>query len=191
MAGSETYAGEWIDIPFCNDILNRAVHLAPPMGYCMEFGVYEGGSLRNLCKLVAPRLMFGFDSFIGLPEPWQRDYSGTVYETGHFHVGRIPKGLPENARIVEGYFEDTLRDWLASHPGIIALVHIDSDLYSSAKTVLTAIKRRLISGSTILFDELFGYEAWPEGEYKALQEWDVPHNRLYRQKGGKALIQII
>jgi hypothetical protein len=54
-------------------------------GYCFEFGVHEGDSLNYFAKklLIDDRVIYGFDSFLGLPERW----SGQIHDKGHFDLG--------------------------------------------------------------------------------------------------------
>jgi predicted O-methyltransferase YrrM len=76
---------------------------------------------------------------------------------------------------VVGLFEDTLPTWLAQHPDPITFVHIDCDLYSSTKTVLTHIGPRVQAGTIIVFDEYMNglnFYDWPDGEHRALDEAD-------------------
>ena len=49
-------------------------------------------------------------------------------------------------------------------------VHMDVDTYETTKFVLERIKPHLIKGAIILFDELYNFEGWDVGEYKALTE---------------------
>jgi hypothetical protein len=53
----------------------------------------------------------------------------------------------------------------------VAFVHVDADLYSSARTVLTLVGPRLVAGTVVVFDEYFGYPGWREHEYRAWQEY--------------------
>ena len=47
---------------------------------------------------------------------------------------------------------------------------MDVDTYETTKFVLETIKPHLINGAIILFDELYNFEGWDVGEYKALTE---------------------
>lgn len=47
---------------------------------------------------------------------------------------------------------------------------MDVDTYESSKFILEAIKPDLVKGAIILFDELYNFEGWDVGEYKALRE---------------------
>jgi len=79
--------------------------------------------------------------------------------------------VSDNVHLHVGWFEDTLPKFLDEHPQPVAFVHIDSDLYSSANTVLWGLKDRLRTGSIIVFDEYFNYPYWREHEYKAFAEF--------------------
>ena len=50
-----------------------------------------------------------------------------------------------------------------------SFLHIDSDLYSSARTVLFLLHEQIVSGTIIEFDEYFNYPNWKQHEYKAFQ----------------------
>ena len=54
---------------------------------------------------------------------------------------------------------------------MIKLMHIDSDLYSSAKTIFNYTKERIQKGTIIIFDEFFNYPGWENGEFLAFKEF--------------------
>ena len=66
--------------------------------------------------------------------------------------------------------EDTLDDFLKKHNPKINFVHLDMDTYNPSKFTLEKIKPYLVKGSIILFDELYNYIGWKNGEFKALNE---------------------
>jgi hypothetical protein len=65
----------------------------------------------------------------------------------------------------------------------VGLVHIDSDLYSSARDVLTLLNDRIVPGTVLAFDELtelnprLPYPNWREHEWRALNEWLQSNDR--------------
>jgi len=135
-------------------------------GLTMEFGVAGGGSLRTICNATSGPV-YGFDSFQGLPEDWTH-----FQRAGRFGSnGAIPRNLPANAKLVVGLFENTLPKFLDKTEGQAAFVHIDSDLYSSAKTVLECLSSRIAPGAIVLFDEYLNYPGWQHHEHKALSEY--------------------
>lgn len=136
-------------------------------GYVLEFGVGQGHSLNMLSNLTE-RIVFGFDSFQGLPENWAIS-PHVIFAAGSFQYD--PPETKSNVELLTGWFKDTIPGWKQQNSGPIAFLHIDSDLYSSCKTILTELNDRIIPGTVILFDEMFGYRHWEEGEWKATQEW--------------------
>lgn len=157
--------------------LVAAANQADPKGYFLEFGVWEGESLSSLAKAFPERHFVGFDSFQGLPETWVRSFDGMRRsEQGAFKL-EAPPIVPKNTSLVVGYFAETLPAWLKENSGVISFIHIDSDLYSSAKLILDLVVDRLHARSVLVFDELCdwneqgAYQRWREGEALALCEW--------------------
>ena len=146
-------------------------------GMLLEFGVFAGRSMSYWSSNFKPRTVYGFDSFEGLPEKWVRTLQPTpgrpdTHPKGHFRMAKLPE-LSRNVILVKGWFSETLPKWVLDHePFVVDFIHIDSDLYSSAKTILHELSGHCIRGTLILFDELFGYDAWAIGEWKALNEWE-------------------
>jgi len=136
----------------------------PAHGLYCEFGVWEGSSL-NFIALRAKTTVFGFDSFQGLPEKWRDQL-----DKGAFRVAQLPKVRP-NVVLVKGWFDKTIPDFLVRRTELASFLHIDCDLYSSTKTVLTLLCNRIQPGCVIVFDEYFNYPGWREGEFKAFNEF--------------------
>jgi len=146
-----------------------------PGGLYLEFGVHDGTTVNFTATIVNPNKVYGFDSFEGLPEDWER--GNNVYKKGHFDLkGELPK-VEDNVELIKGFFEDSLKPWLKEHSQVISFLHIDCDLYSGAKYVLKTLNHLIAPGTVIVFDELCDwkdsdiYPAWREGEWKALNEW--------------------
>jgi ABC-2 type transport system ATP-binding protein len=133
-------------------------------GMALEFGVHTGGTLSVIADAREGKNVFGFDSFDGLPEDWRAGFPA-----GHFAVEEPPE--VRGAELVVGLFENTLEGFLREHPEPVAFVHVDADLYSSARTVLAHLGPRLSVGTVIVFDEYFGYPGWREHEYRAWEEF--------------------
>jgi len=146
-------------------LMERCLTLIPSDGLILEFGVYTGRSIRHIAKRLPDRQIFGFDSFEGLREPWVFAPPGLFAD-----VDRLPS-VPRNVTLIKGFFEDTTADFLGNHPETIALLHIDSDLYSSCKCVLEACGQRIRPQSVIVFDDFFNDPNWMDGEFKAFSEW--------------------
>lgn len=123
-------------------------------GHWAEFGVASGASARVfLNSLPQGYNLYLFDSFEGLPEHWFKKLEKGKYACD------IPEFENEQAVIIKGLYEDTLPQWSNSFDGKLSLVHIDCDLYSSTKCVLKHIRKHLMVGSVLLFDEFDLYKA--------------------------------
>ena len=142
----------------------------------MEFGTASGESMRIFEHLLRPgQKMYGFDSFEGLPEDWRGGYN-----KGHFACNPPLQFINHpQIELVIGLFQDTLEAFLQDHPQNASFIHIDCDLYSSTKYVLTTLNSRIVPGTIIHFDEIFAYDGWRDHEYKALMEFAQENNREY------------
>ena len=153
---------------FANDfeLLRHAWQQVPStaQGLICEFGVWRGTTINFIASLT-PRVVYGFDSFVGLPESWRDGF-----EKGRFRLSRLPK-VRHNVRLIKGWFHESLPPFLAEHSDPAIFLHVDCDLYSSARTVLDLFRDRIRSGTVIVFDEFFNYTGWQRGEYKAFEEF--------------------
>src|ERR1700746_547501 len=145
-----------------SDLLVHALRLVNHDGLFLEFGVATGHTISQIAELSQAQV-FGFDSFEGLPEPWR-----TGFPKGRFS-GDPPK-VPPNVSIVKGWFSETLPEFMQEHNEPVAFLHVDCDLYSSAKCILDLLERRIDRGCVIVFDEYFNYPGWQHHEHKAFME---------------------
>lgn len=164
MGGAKHY---WDPLIMLRDMVGRVT----VDGLFLEFGVAGGNSIRVIAAGTRATV-HGFDSFEGLPEDW-----GMVLPKGAFRQAP-PIGLPGNVKLVVGWFEDTLPGFLASHPGPVACLHVDSDLYASARTIFDHLGERIVPGTIIVFDDYLNYPGWEEGEFKAFMEFTLEHLRF-------------
>ena len=134
-------------------------------GLYLEFGVFKGETINEIASLKQDKIIYGFDSFEGLPEDWQNGMP-----KGTFNVNGILPQVNDNVRLIKGWFDETLPDFLNEYKENCAFIHIDSDLYSSTKIVFDALKERIVSGTVIVFDEYINYLGWEKGEHKAFVE---------------------
>jgi predicted O-methyltransferase YrrM len=138
-------------------------------GLYLEFGVATGRTLNHWARLFPQRTIHGFDSFEGLPETWSWNF-----QAGHFRQ-RLP-AVRDNCVLHQGWFNQTLPDFLHQHGGQIDLLHVDADLYSSASYVLEALASRIRPGTIRVFDEYLNFPGWEQDEHRAWQEFVARHN---------------
>lgn len=153
----------------------------PDTGLILEFGVFQAKSFNFFADLAHEaddgRTLHGFDSFSGFSEHW-----GGVdrqYAVDHFDQQGARPDVRSNCALVDGFVEDTLPAFLKRHDEVVAFVHIDTDTYSPARTVLEFCRPRLRAGSIVLFDELLGYPNWRNHEHRALTEALSPDEYSY------------
>ena len=171
------------------ELLTKCLNQVQLDGLYLEFGVYSGTTINFIAEQVRGPV-HGFDSFQGLPEQW-----GNVPRGGFSTRGQLPV-VKENVRLHEGWFDETLPRFLETNKHPVAFLHIDSDLYSSAKTVLTILAPHIVPGTVIVFDEYFNYPGWQDHEHKAFQEYvkefKVPYQFLgYAKKGYSVGVQVL
>lgn len=141
----------------------------------LEFGVFEGASVRFwIAANQNPDSRFiGFDSFEGLPEDWHSGKRKGAFST----VGKLPEIADVRVNFVAGWFQKSLRRFLASYRRQNQLViHIDCDLYSSTLYCLTTLDSVISPGTLIVLDDFFD----ALHVYRALTDYCSAYMREYK-----------
>ena len=169
----------------------------------IELGVYKGETINICAKKKRNRAFWGFDSFLGLERNWHFS-DERVYEVGvDWNIKDKEYEMAEavfedNVEVVEGWFKDTLPDWVASRwpKQYISFLHVDCDEYGAVFESLMILNKLIKPGTIIRFDELTSwhlhffntqthhvlntYEEWEQGEFKALNDWFTKKRRKVR-----------
>lgn len=148
------------------DVMHTAFTAPPHDGFVCELGVYRGQSLNEIARHYAPEIVYGFDTFTGLPEFWREGFP-----EGAFDVSSEKIVFEKNCFLYKGLFEDTLPKFLDQVTGPAKLIHVDCDLYSSTISALRILSPRIQPGTVIVFDEYFNYPGWQEHEHRAFREF--------------------
>ena len=146
---------------------------AEPIVY-LEFGVKRGASLKQWLALnTHPDSRFvGFDTFTGIPEPWEGRAVGAM-DCG----GKPPAIADSRASFVKGLFQDTLVPFLRDFsPDHRLVVHNDCDLGSATLFVLTQMDPWMVPGSLLLFDEFYS----ASHEFQAFTRYTEAYYRRFR-----------
>lgn len=173
--------------------------VAPLQGAFVECGVGNGRTLTILAYFAQKqyRELYGFDSFMGFPEPSNEDNSKRNPQKGEWgHI--TPKdifasltnsGLTMKPSLLEGFFENTIPKFKASQTPI-AFLHIDADLYQSYRDCFELIPL-VVSGGIILFDE-YNEPNWP-GATRAVDELCLEHSLSLKRTPilGKHYIKVL
>lgn len=154
-----------------------------PIDY-FEFGVAGGFSFKWWLKnnTNSSSRFFGFDTFEGLPEKWG------AFEKGSMAYTLDSLGITDSrAGFYKGLFQQTLIPFLEKYDSSNKkLIHIDSDLFSSALFVMTQLYRFLKPGDILLFDEFavpqhefFAFKIFTESFYVDYEVIGAANNYLF------------
>ncbi len=144
-------------------------------GDFVELGVARGGCAALMAFAAfdkgntVPRNLWLFDSYEGLPDPGQNDYTDEA-TTGD-HVRPLPKGSclgtleevrglvlgrfgfnPDRVNFVKGWFQDTVPP-TAPKIAQIAMLRLDGDWYESTKICLDYMFDCVAPGGSIIIDD--------------------------------------
>lgn len=153
------------------EICRRSLQRCP--GHVLEVGVYRGGSLSRLAKVVAevcPEYRaIGIDTFAGHP------YSDghTVHPQGKYHdvdLNELERRLANqpfgsSVELHRGQVEDILHGLALKD---VAFAHVDCDLYLPVRYCAEHLPAIMKAGGTIYFDD-YGHEHCP-GATRAVEE---------------------
>lgn len=167
-------------------ILRKSAVHTPREGSFIEVGVYKGGSLAELASVAGTRMVFGFDTFMGLPQEFDGedevhpvgDFNDTSFEAvkSRFECNR-------QVRLIKGIFPQS-GDVIKGLP--ISFAHLDMDYWRGTLAALKFIWPNLLSGGCILFDD---YE-WARcpGIAPVAEAWAAAHNAKLEIYGWQACL---
>nr|WP_269327616.1 TylF/MycF/NovP-related O-methyltransferase [Kineosporia mesophila] len=127
-------------------------------GAVVQCGVGRGGSMQAVARTLLAagernRDLFLFDTF------------GAVESVDEVRAGLAAVPYPdEHVHLVPGKVDDTLPQHA---PDAIALLHLDTEWYSSTRHELDHLYPRLVSGGVLLLDDY----GWWQGSRQATDEW--------------------
>ena len=154
-------------------------------GSFVEYGVWNGGSagiIASVARHNKNRHIWLFDSWEGLPEPTDYDFSytrkrgekGLALGSEEKVKELIFKKLKLNnnkVHLVKGWFKDTIPPH-KKYIGKIALLHLDCDWYESVKFCLEETYDHVVKDGFIVIDD---YGHW-KGCKKAVDEFIEERN---------------
>lgn len=153
-------------------------------GAVIECGLFKGNSFfrlahfRDLLETRYSRKLIGFDIFGTFPKTdFDNDkkyLEGFINTAGEksIDLGEIQKIMNykkiDNYEFVKGDINKTIPEYCKKNPHLkIALLHIDTDVYEPAVTILENMYDKVVSGGIIMFDD---YGTFP-GETKAVDDF--------------------
>ena len=146
-------------------------------GNFVELGVARGGCAALMANVAfssnnnVERQMWLFDSFEGLPDPTEDDFSQNGSQATGDHLRPLPKGSclgtldevknlffniftfpKDKVFFVKGWFQDTL-PVKCDDVGKIAILRIDGDWYESTKCCLEYLYDYVVDGGAVIIDD--------------------------------------
>lgn len=186
-------------ILYFNEIYKKILEVP---GDILDFGVHYGASsatLLNLRGIYEPynvsRNIFSFDTFEGFTGVSELDVGsqeGSYKVTSNFHedfkeLMKIHESFSPIAHltrhnVIKGDARETVHLWKENNPGsLVAMLHLDMDLFAPTLDVINALKDRMFKGTVIVLDELTA-KFFP-GEMQALAKaFDLNEISLRRSK---------
>jgi hypothetical protein len=150
-------------------------------GLLLEFGVFQGKTVNDIAAKYESLTTYGFDSFIGLPERWDR--TDGSFPAGMFNLNGNYPPVRNNVVLVKGWYNESLPQFIFAQQMMAAIrkepvqkvvfLHIDCDLYSSTKLIFdTLYESNMLNWQVVVvFDELVNYSTYREHEIKAFYEF--------------------
>lgn len=146
-------------------------------GFIAEYGVDDGTSFLELCKLT-DQAVYGFDAFKGLEDngKWR---GGIEHQDQFQNNGEIPFTVPSNGIITKGWFNESLPNYQYSHDQA-KFLNIDCDNYHATQTVLNYVGPYIKSGTVVCLDDYFNeYNFRGQSQFTAWQEYVSENNINY------------
>ena len=165
------------------DNLLLAHRISAVPGAVVECGTWRGGmsaALAEVLRAGPDREFVLFDSFEGLPPASEIDGERALRWQSTLDVGAGRGNLRADiaearesmrmaqleARIVKGWFDDTIPKYAAEGPRI-ALLRLDGDWYASTMTCLVHLFPLVVKGGLVIIDD---YETW-DGCTRAVHDY--------------------
>ena len=159
----------WLSQPtYFKDIFKHIDISTSSNSLFIELGVFTGHTLSLINQNTENIMVYGFDTFSGLPEDWVESNGNILYNKNAFATS-LPENTGKNTFIV-GKVEDTLADFLKEKKQKIKFIHLDLDLYSASKYALNTIFDYLEDEAIIVIDDVYGLPSWEEYSIKSLSE---------------------
>ena len=173
-------------------IINLIIKDFPKGGTILEFGVARGVSYTQLAKMIKDNKMtcklIGFDAWQGLPKETEGVFLPKGWSEGTYCFNRnvvenrlrkIDIVLPDKRfQLVDGWLKDTLTKELQQTIKNLIFVNIDTDLYTSAVTILDFIFPVLQDKTLIYFDDWKTNAKELCGEMLAFRQWKLKNPEI-------------
>jgi O-methyltransferase len=184
-----------VDILRLYELWSLAAQLESVEGDFLEVGVWRGGSgcLLAMASQRPDRKVFLADTYSGVVKAGAQDtnYSGGEHadtQAGLVHELARRCQMTDKVRVLVGMFPENNAEQVT---GKLALVHIDVDVFESARDVLRWALPRLSRGGMVVFDDYGFYGC--EGVTRMVNEFVKTSNglRFIHNLNGHAVLIVV
>jgi hypothetical protein len=149
-------------------------------GDYLEFGVYGGNSFIRAYQIIKHAYETRYTDVEGIHSPEYRTRVKQLWGKMRFFAFDSLQNVrsrsvdTEKVIAIPGWFADTCTAETIRKLGMksASIIHIDCDLYESAKVVLKFIEPLLVDGTVLVFDDWYCFRGNPNlGEQRAFREW--------------------
>jgi len=139
------------------------------LGFVIEVGIYEGGTLLEMVRHRRTHNFIGYDTFVGLPSLTEQDRNtDEPHNLGDFSVSSDREHFMCDAMermqlyfATQGAVSIFCREFpinVGDYP--ISFAHVDVDLYHSTSESLKYLARNMIKGGKVVVDD-YGWQRTP------------------------------
>lgn len=143
-----------VDIYRCYELWDLAKQASSMEGSILEVGAWRGGTGCLLALASPAKTVYLADTFSGVVKAGERDtrYAGGEHADTSEKIVRdlLAAAGARNARVLKGVFPD---ETASAVNGTISLLHVDVDVYQSAKDSVAWALPRLPEGAAMVFDD--------------------------------------
>jgi O-methyltransferase len=149
-------------------------------GDLLEVGVWRGGTAGLFAQVLPAKTIYLADTFEGVVKSsaWEHYKDRAHADTSEeIVISFLKKDLGlDNFAILQGVFPEETGEQVADK--IFSLVHIDVDVYRSAKDAFRFVWDRLSPGGMVVFDD-YGFISACSGVYKFVNEVRDDDDKLF------------
>jgi O-methyltransferase len=168
-----------VDRVRCYSLYQICAQVKDLPGDVLEVGVWRGGTAGILTTRLPSKTIYLADTFEGVVKSseWEHYRDGAHSDTSILVVEQLLCGLGvSNHVILRGSFPEDTGNHLGDRP--LALVHIDVDVYLSAKAAFHHVWEQLVPGGIVIFDD-YGFFSACGGVRRLIEEISSDRDKFF------------
>ena len=168
-----------VDRVRCYALYELAAQTRKVPGDILEVGVWRGGTIAILARTAPEKIVYAADTFRGVVKAsdWEHYKDGAHADTSRNVVlDLLEEVAAKNCVILEGIFPEDTGGEVSEE--VFSLVHIDVDVYRSARDVFEFVWERVSVGGVVVFDD-YGFVSACPGIRRLVTELKSDGDKLF------------